>query len=335
MSANFSNKQPKTHSQSMVEFALVMPVLLMLIYGMFEVGRVVFMYGLVITASREAVRFGSATGLNEVGGIPKYRDCDGIRGAAQNVDFLGVIDDVNIVISYDHGPGTSDFSVCPPNVIVSGDRVKVQVSADFYPIVPIIPWAPWTVVSNSSRTILTDIDIMGTVQAPPSLPTRTPTTTPTPGSTPLETNTPTPTGTSTLIPLDSPTPSNTPTLTATHFVCDVRHNGSIPDGSDVTWTIYNNSGMPLEINLMVIFWNSNGNRVLTYVYLGGGQLWYGNTSASGFSVPGQPFTLPTGSTDLNLVFTKSTSDIQVILTFSTPGCSVPFDSDNPNQVQQP
>ncbi|MEW6092635.1 MAG: TadE/TadG family type IV pilus assembly protein [Chloroflexota bacterium] len=337
MGINFINQRSRTRAQSMVEFALVMPILLLLVYGMFEVGRVVFMYGMVITASREAVRYGSATGLNQVGGIPKYRDCDGIRNAAQKVDFLGVIDDVNVVIAYDHGPGTAEFSVCPPGVVVAGDRIKVQVSADFYPIVPIIPWAPWTIVSDSARTILTDVDIMGTVQPPPPGPTRTPTGTPTPGEFPTDTKTPTQTltPTYTINPFDTPTATWTPTLTTTHFVCDVKHSGPIQGGADVTWTIYNNSGIPLEINLMVIFWQSYGGRVLTYVYLGGEQLWYGNTNASGFSVPGQPFTLPTGATGLRLVFTKSTSNIQVVLTFSTHGCSAPLDSDNPNQVYQP
>jgi hypothetical protein len=344
-----------TRSQGLVEFAIVMPILLLLIYGLVEVGRVIFTYGIVTTASREAVRYGSATGLNGDWGVPGYDDCAGIRGAAQNVDFLGVIEDENIIISYDHGPGTMDFSVCPSQHIASGDRIKIQISADFVPIVPIIPWAPWTIVSNSSRTILTSVDILGTVQAPPPLPTKTPTASQTATITPTTTDTPTITQTLlySMTPSDTPTTTGTPTITytptntptemftrtstdtptptATPFVCSVRHSGTISSGADVTWRIFNDTSIPLQINLVVIFWSSNGGRTLSSVSLDGEILWYGNTNASGFSVPGQPFTLPPGETGLRLVFAKSTSNIQVILTFSNPGCSVPLDSNNTNQ----
>jgi Flp pilus assembly protein TadG len=47
----------------MVEFALALPLLLLLIFGILEVGRMVFTYSSVVNASREAVRYGSATGL--------------------------------------------------------------------------------------------------------------------------------------------------------------------------------------------------------------------------------------------------------------------------------
>jgi len=147
-------------AQAMVEFALVLPVLILLVYGMIEVGRLIFMYSIVVTASREAVRYGSATGLP--GGSFMYQDCNGIIAAAQNVDFLSSFEDSDIIISYDNGPGTSDFSNCPPAAIETGDRIKVQVSAQYAPITPLIPLEPFVITSSSARTIIQEIRIVGT-----------------------------------------------------------------------------------------------------------------------------------------------------------------------------
>ena len=52
----------KSKAQAMVEFALALPLLLLLLYGILETGRLLFMYSTVVTASRQAVRYGSATG---------------------------------------------------------------------------------------------------------------------------------------------------------------------------------------------------------------------------------------------------------------------------------
>ena len=59
MKKNFEGKKP---AQAMVEFAIALPVLLLLLYGILEAGRLLFLYSTVVTASRQAVRYGSATG---------------------------------------------------------------------------------------------------------------------------------------------------------------------------------------------------------------------------------------------------------------------------------
>jgi hypothetical protein len=52
--------------QGIVEFALVRPLLLVLMLGVIEFGRLLFFYSSTFTASREAARYGSAAG--NVGG---------------------------------------------------------------------------------------------------------------------------------------------------------------------------------------------------------------------------------------------------------------------------
>ena len=53
----------KSKAQAMVEFAIALPVLLLLIYGIVEIGRFIFMYSTVVNASRQAVRYGATTGI--------------------------------------------------------------------------------------------------------------------------------------------------------------------------------------------------------------------------------------------------------------------------------
>lgn len=161
----------RSKAQSMVEFALVLPILLMIVYGLLEVGRLIFIYSTVVSASREAARYGSATGLNVAGGVAHYRDCAGIRAAAQNVDFLGVISDANISITYDTGPGTSNYVTCPVGQATGGpsdtqintpplSRIKVQVSATFTPLAAIVPLNPITITSSNALTIIGTVDLM-------------------------------------------------------------------------------------------------------------------------------------------------------------------------------
>lgn len=215
-------------AQGFVEFALAVPILLMVLYGLLEVGRLLFIYSSTVTAARQAVRYGAVTGVND-GGILRYQDCAGIRTAARSVAFITKFDDSEIDIVFDSGPDPDtgvipapfatcngvDFLAVP---VQNGDRLLVSVSTTFVPIVPLVPLEPMTIESSSSRTILVDIDIEVTAvpqswDGSTSTPTNTPTFTPT--NTPTETSTPTETPTSTPTSLYSPTPSNTPTVTNT------------------------------------------------------------------------------------------------------------------------
>ena len=150
-------------AQGILEFALVLPLLLLLLLGIIEAGRLIFVYSSVNTASREAARYGSAAG--EVSAFVKYyQDCAGIRATASRFGLLAGIDESNIIISYDHGPNTSVFqSTCPPandQWVHLGDRIIVQVSATFEPVVPLVNLPPIPISSTSRRTILKDVEIV-------------------------------------------------------------------------------------------------------------------------------------------------------------------------------
>ncbi len=154
-------------AQAMVEFAIAMPVLLLMLYGLMEFGRMVFIYSLVNTASRDAVRYASAYGYSDDGYL-KYRYCAGIRAVAKQAAYIVPLVNSNITITYDSGPNTSSLFVngCNndnPNAagedtrvgnINSGTRVTVTVQATYTPLIGFLKLTPKALSSTNSRTIL-------------------------------------------------------------------------------------------------------------------------------------------------------------------------------------
>lgn len=145
--------------QAMVEFALVLVVFLLLLFGIIEVSRLTITYVAVSSASREAARYGAAVGDDGIGTVAKYEDCEGIRDAAKRVTnaFLN-LENSNISIQYDKGPASAIFATCPPNPlnVQLGDRIIVNVTATFSPILPVgIP--SFDIVSETKRTIVKNV----------------------------------------------------------------------------------------------------------------------------------------------------------------------------------
>ena len=166
----------KTRAQAMVEFAIVLPLLLLLLYGILEAGRLLFMYSSIVTATRQASRYGSATGEGLTPGVPRYQDCAGIRQAAQRVDFLNSFEDSDILIEYDNGEGvpvTNFDGTCDGSVDTDVEpsenndtRIVVTVDGNFFPIVPrLVPFIERSNANNnpisakSARTIIIAISI--------------------------------------------------------------------------------------------------------------------------------------------------------------------------------
>ncbi|MFP3855305.1 MAG: TadE/TadG family type IV pilus assembly protein [Anaerolineales bacterium] len=147
----------------MVEFVFILPILLLLFAGVIEISRLMATHTLVNSASREAARFAATAGDSGPGTRDHFLDCDRIRQAALRISqpLVGV-DPTDIEIEYDSGPGTSLLtpSGCPPPIdqVGLGTRVIVTVSAEFQPMVPLVPLGSVSVSSQTSRTLLTDID---------------------------------------------------------------------------------------------------------------------------------------------------------------------------------
>lgn len=141
----------------MAEFALVLPVLLFILFGIFAFAHYFFFYFVNSTSSREAVRYGTSTGLSN-NGVTRYKDCAEIRNAGLGAGAMIGLSAADITVEYDHGPGTSIFGTCPvggtgPD-LESGDRVIVTVTINYEPIVPFPMLENNTLTSLSRRSII-------------------------------------------------------------------------------------------------------------------------------------------------------------------------------------
>ena len=141
--------------QGIVEFALVIPLLLMIVVGIFEAGRAIYIYQAVSTASREAARLGSSASY--------YLDCDAIQQVALNIGAPGNVTVADIAITYDSGPGSANLGSCPVNAeeIELGDRVVVQVTGYFEPAasIPLFNFPSIPFSSTTRRTIIKQADL--------------------------------------------------------------------------------------------------------------------------------------------------------------------------------
>jgi hypothetical protein len=370
----FKNLLQKPKAQALVEFAITLPFLLLILYGVVELARLAFIFSSVSNASRAAARYGSGAGENSEG-IPHYQDCEGIRDVAKQSAYITDFKEINI--TYDRGitsdgtqipvsgvdprPGSDSCSTQSFNVR-NGDRIIVEVSALYEPIVPIVPLDPLEIVSSNARTFIVSIPIMGS-----SVPTGFSAETSTPSAMPVNsTNTPRPTAafTSTRIPIDltefaknltnaptitptftpslTPLPSLTPTITPTRISCQGItgiDNGKLRFKDNfIEMEISNHTGYPLAVSEVYIAWNHDtghrgDNETLHLVSASlNGQSWEGDLYAPSQYIQGYRPYIPTGSSVVRYNFNQ-TYDVQdgterVIISLMTPGCEgYPIDSD--------
>jgi len=150
--------------QAIAEFAIALPILLMILVGLFEVGRMVFIYSAATNGSRNAVRYASAVGLGS-DGLTKYNNCEQIKEIVLDSAYLAPV--TKVEIWYDDGSGGSirycdqwTSGLVDTDISVStGDRVTVKVTAQYKPMVSLIPFTTRDIVSENSRTIFGIIDL--------------------------------------------------------------------------------------------------------------------------------------------------------------------------------
>jgi len=163
--------QNKQYGQAMAEFALTIPVCLLLIFGIIELSRFFLTYSSVFTASREATRFATSVGN---GATKNYLNCEAIANMAASSGSFGGVQLNDITISYESTPGTI-VATCPnvssgsvPLIIgcTSGDceyepelghRILVEIETDFGSLIGIVPDLPINV--ESGRTIMMSITL--------------------------------------------------------------------------------------------------------------------------------------------------------------------------------
>lgn len=90
----------KANAQGLVEFALLVPVLLLLIFGIIDFGWMIFNYAQLYNSAREGARYGSVSGYNATS---QYKECTNIKDRIRGLAGFSGITNADITIVYDDG----------------------------------------------------------------------------------------------------------------------------------------------------------------------------------------------------------------------------------------
>jgi hypothetical protein len=161
----------RSAGQSLVEFALVIPIFLLLLCSLFDAGRLVYMNGVLSQAAREAARVASVeaswlgshdASCNKLGGpvCPATLDAlfaDATAAANRMVAPLGSIPSGSVFMSCDvlgSGP-TGAWKARSCNSPSTGDVVSVRVELTFTAITPVIgQLIPLVILSGFSTMVI-------------------------------------------------------------------------------------------------------------------------------------------------------------------------------------
>ncbi len=124
---SIKNTRPGENGQAMVELALVIPLLMLILMGIFDLGRGIYVYNVLSSAAREGARYG----------IIHPADTTGIKNAA-----------ITTAVGVDLNPNqiTVSCSSC-----TKGDLITVAVSNTFNPIT--LFFSPISMMGRSSMMI--------------------------------------------------------------------------------------------------------------------------------------------------------------------------------------
>jgi Flp pilus assembly protein TadG len=153
--------------QGLVEFALVMPVFLIALFGIIDGSRLVFLNSSLSQAAREGARqasveaswVGSAEGsCNTTAGPICPANLDALKNhvvtAVNRMTVLGAIPSANVYLSCDATTaptGNWTSQTCASRA--TGSVVSVRVSQSFVPITPIVGQILGTITLSGSATM--------------------------------------------------------------------------------------------------------------------------------------------------------------------------------------
>jgi Flp pilus assembly protein TadG len=140
---------------SLVEFALIAPLLFLLLFGVIEFARLIHGFTTVWSAAREGARYATTVGDTDGNGTANYLDCDAILAAALSKVAGMTLSDSDITVKYfDGNAEVADCDGSPPaaGAIDSGFSIEVAASAEFDAIVPLLSVALDGIDLDSTQT---------------------------------------------------------------------------------------------------------------------------------------------------------------------------------------
>jgi Flp pilus assembly protein TadG len=148
-----------SRGQSLVEFSLVFPIIVLLIVGFVEIGRAVFAYNTIANAARQGARVATVNQLADVTDCDEKRPIDDpyephwtIRGCAITAASTLGITAANVSVSYAAPPSTT--LSCDPTLHV-GCIASVTVTYHYSVATPFVNMliGPFTMSQTSQMPI--------------------------------------------------------------------------------------------------------------------------------------------------------------------------------------
>lgn len=144
-----------------MEFALILPILLFVMMGIVDFGRVLFTFAESSNSLRRALRHGVIPGYSSL--KDQYLDCDMMATVATSSSFASATD---VKIEYVKADGSGSIS-CPgtgsvtADQLENGDLLSIEVSATVNLITPIVgtlyPTVDFTM--KGERSIIKDVNL--------------------------------------------------------------------------------------------------------------------------------------------------------------------------------
>lgn len=146
--------------QGLVEFALTLPVLLLFVLGLIDVGRILFAYADSSNSLREALRYAEIIGYLDTTYRP-YLDCPKMTDEAADGYF---ITSDNVTISYEKASNGTTYtcSTVSDSVLSNGDMLQIQLVAVVRPL--FLPFGDLNLNFKGQRSIVKQL---GIAKAPP------------------------------------------------------------------------------------------------------------------------------------------------------------------------
>ncbi len=118
----------RSRGQGLVEFALVIPMFLLLLMALFDLGRAVFIYNSITNAAREGARLAIVN-----------QDSTSITTRAVNQSAMAETGAPNVTVVFKRTLPNADYTTNPDCTALSLDCVAwVRFQATYQPITPII-----------------------------------------------------------------------------------------------------------------------------------------------------------------------------------------------------
>lgn len=149
----------RARGQSLVEFALVFPIIVLLIAGFVEIGRAVFAYNTIANAARQGARVATVNQLANVTDCDETRPIEdpyephwSIRGCVIAAGATLGISSSNVSVSYEAPPDTA--LTCTPTLHV-GCLASITVTYHYSVATPFVNMliGPITMVQTSEMPI--------------------------------------------------------------------------------------------------------------------------------------------------------------------------------------